>query len=378
MPLVYDGKSVLIRVNKEKGITSGSVVYALRKLLGIKKIGHCGTLDPMAEGLLPICVGKTTRFIEYLDEDYKTYRCTMFLGVETDTLDADGKIISKKLENIDVLENLKKSDFEHLLKNFLGHIKQYPPMYSAVHVGGKRLYEYAREGRVVEIPSRNVHIMSIKSLDVSGEEIFLSNGIEIDGEKFTPIPKQIMCFEVRCSKGTYIRSLCRDIGARLGLPATMIKLERSSCGKMQLDGAISSRDIFALLDAKKLSEIDNKRTNCESKSSINLDKIERIRKIEAHYEGIDGYLVKLGKILLDDNGIMKFTNGQAIGKKGFKIIAKPNIDSMYEGCSKFSNKYRVYDFNEETFYGVGKLENGSLRGEKVINEGIQKIRGNKD
>ena len=201
-----------LNVYKPKGITSHDVVAQLRRATKIKQIGHTGTLDPFAEGVLPICIGKATRLIEYLDDD-KEYLATIQFGAKTDTYDLEGNIVEhfdKKVTEKEVLE---------ALKYFEGEISQTPPIYSALKVNGKKLYEYAREGKTVEIKSRKVTIYKIelKSFD---EE------------------KQTAEILVSCSKGTYIRSIANDLGENLGCGAYLINLIRTKAGNFSVENAV--------------------------------------------------------------------------------------------------------------------------------------------
>ncbi len=202
----------IVNVNKPLGITSHDVVYRLRRILNIKKIGHTGTLDPEAAGVLPMCVGKGTKLAELLTGADKQYLAEMTLGAVTDTQDASGEV----LERFDV--NVTKEDILKTVQSFVGEIEQIPPMYSAVKIDGKKLYELAREGKTVERKSRKVNIIDI---DVKN----------IDLEKNT------VSMLVDCSKGTYIRTLCEDIGKTLGCGGYMSKLTRTKSGRFCIEVA---------------------------------------------------------------------------------------------------------------------------------------------
>ena len=194
-----------INVNKPKGITSHDVVAILRRILKIKQIGHTGTLDPFAEGVLPICIGKATRLIEFL-EDEKAYIGTVQFGKSTDTYDVDGKIINTSEKQITF------EDLENALKDFRGEIEQTPPIYSAIKINGKKLYEYAREGKDVEIKPRKVCIQKLEILS------------------FDEIKQQAELY-IECSKGTYIRSIANDLGLALQAYGYLTKLWYRRCGK---------------------------------------------------------------------------------------------------------------------------------------------------
>ena len=206
-----------LNVYKPKGMTSHDVVAVLRRVTKIKQIGHTGTLDPFAEGVLPICIGKATRLIEYLADD-KAYIATLQFGKTTDTYDIEGQFVSQSDKKV------SKDDVINVLKKYEGEIEQVPPIYSALKVNGKKLYEYAREGKDVEIKSRKVVIEKIELLSFDDElqqaEIY-----------------------VKCSKGTYIRSLGFDIGNDLECGAYLSKLIRVQAGDFKLDDSIKLDDL---------------------------------------------------------------------------------------------------------------------------------------
>ncbi|KZS43701.1 pseudouridine synthase [Paenibacillus glucanolyticus] len=195
----------ILAVHKPAGWTSHDVVAKVRGILRMKRIGHTGTLDPEVTGVLPLCLGRATRVVEYLQELPKEYHAVLRLGYSTDTEDITGSVT----ETADEVHVTKNEAIE-ALQSFMGPISQVPPMYSAVKINGKRLYELAREGKTVERKSRTVTIHEIEMTDFDAE-----------GE-YTDIS-----FRVLCSKGTYIRTLCVDIGRKLGLPSVMVKLERT-------------------------------------------------------------------------------------------------------------------------------------------------------
>lgn len=210
-------KSGIINVYKEKGFTSFDVVAKLRGILRTKKIGHTGTLDPDAEGVLPVCIGKATKVCDLLTDKDKIYEAVLLLGTETDTQDTSGQVLKELPVTADE-ETVKKA-----ILSFVGTYAQVPPMYSALKVNGKKLYELAREGKTVERKARTVQIFSIEILEVNLPEVRMS---------------------VHCSKGTYIRTLCHDIGQMLGCGGCVKQLLRTKVG------------IFELKDSLKLSEID--------------------------------------------------------------------------------------------------------------------------
>lgn len=217
-----------INLFKPKGITSHDAVYKMRKILGIRKIGHTGTLDPNATGVLPLCIGKGTRISEYLLDMDKEYIGELTLGITTDTQDIDGKIInhsSKEVSEIDIYNAFER---------FKGEINQVPPMYSALKLNGKKLYELAREGKTVERPSRKVKIYDLKIIH------------NINNKK--------IIFYVKCSRGTYVRTLCHDIGEFLGTYGYMSYLIRIGVGNFHI-GDSYSFDYLESLDKEGLKSI---------------------------------------------------------------------------------------------------------------------------
>ena len=215
-----------INVFKPRGITSHDVVSRLRKALKIKQIGHTGTLDPLADGVLPVAIGKATRLIEYFDEG-KGYIASLQFGKVSDTYDTEGNVTDFSDKKV------PKEEIINALTKFQGEIEQIPPAYSAVHYNGKRLYELAREGNIPEdIPKRTVFV----------EKIDL---VEFDEQN------QTAQIEVECSKGTYIRSIVHDLGQELGCGAVMFGLLRTRAGKFTVDNAVKLDDITDLTVAEK-------------------------------------------------------------------------------------------------------------------------------
>ena len=203
----------VIVIRKEKGFTSHDVVAKLRGILHMKKIGHTGTLDPDAEGVLPVALGKATRLVDMITDKEKTYEAVMRLGVVTDTQDMSGTVLSQTTEL-----SVTEEELCTVVSSFVGDYMQVPPMYSALKVNGKKLYELAREGKTVERKPRPVRFYEIEILDIS-----------------FPLVR----FRVTCSKGTYIRTLCHDIGEKLGCGAAMESLLRTKVGRFTLDDAIT-------------------------------------------------------------------------------------------------------------------------------------------
>lgn len=216
-------------LNKPLEFTSQDAVSKLKKILNQKKAGHTGTLDPMATGVLPILVGETTKLSKYLVEHKKTYSAVLKLGTCTDTGDSEGKIIEEKKVNI---ENLTKDKVEFVLNEFLGKQIQTPPIYSAIKINGKKLYEYARNGIEVEIPKREIEIYNIKLIKLDKNE------------------KEIE-FEVECSKGTYIRTLCEDIAKKLDTIGYMKSLTRTKVNNFKIENAITFEELEKNKDNKE-------------------------------------------------------------------------------------------------------------------------------
>lgn len=197
-----------LNVYKPKGLTSHDVVARLRRITKIKQIGHTGTLDPFAQGVLPVCIGKATRLIEYLADD-KAYEGVIQFGVSTTTYDTEGDVVSSSKNKVSAV------DVEKALSSFRGEIEQKPPIYSAIKKDGKKLYEYARKGEEVEIPTRKVEIYRLELLNFEEE-------------------KQQARIYIECSKGTYIRSIANDVGQVLGVYGHLIELLRVKAGMFEL------------------------------------------------------------------------------------------------------------------------------------------------
>ena len=222
---MYDG---IINVYKEKGFTSFDVVAKMRGILGQRKVGHTGTLDPAAEGVLPVCAGKGTRLCDMLTDHDKTYRATMLLGVVTDTQDTTGTILEEKDAS-----HLTEEDVREAIMSFVGDYDQIPPMYSALKVDGKKLYELAREGKVIERKARPVTIHEIVIESMNLPEVVMS---------------------VSCSKGTYIRTLCNDIGEKLAVGGCMKELLRTKVGRFVLEETLTLSDLQKLKEEGRLEE----------------------------------------------------------------------------------------------------------------------------
>lgn len=222
----------VIPIYKTKGMTSHDVVAKARRILGMKRIGHTGTLDPSVTGVLPLCIGRATRIVEYVQELPKEYEAKLVIGLSTDTEDLTGNVI---MQCDDVM--LTAQQLTETIQSFVGTIQQVPPMYSAVKIDGKRLYELARAGIEVERQPREVTIYGIQILDMN-----------------LSIPYPEVRFRVQCSKGTYIRTLCADIGRKLGLPAAMGELIRTRTGPIGLEQCVTLEQLEKLKADQHLDE----------------------------------------------------------------------------------------------------------------------------
>ncbi|WP_392486425.1 tRNA pseudouridine(55) synthase TruB [Haloimpatiens sp. FM7315] len=285
----------VLNIYKPKGITSFDVVREIRKIAGEKKVGHAGTLDPLACGVLPVCIGKSTKIIDYIMKNEKTYMTKLKLGIITDTYDKEGIILKEK--NYD---NIDKHDIENVMNNFRGVIEQIPPMYSALKVNGKKLYELARKGIEIEREARKITIHELEILNIDMPYIDL---------------------KVVCSKGTYIRSLCYDIGNLLGCGATMWELERAGTGS------------FVKQNSVALSELTRE-------------------NISQHIITMEDALSKYDKVQFCKDAIKLLTNGVEIKNPYF-------IDHI-----PFDKILRAYD--EEKFIGIGIRTYGGFKLLKLL------------
>ncbi len=222
---------------KEAGMTSHDCVFKLRKILHTKKIGHSGTLDPAVTGVLPICIGKGTKMVEYLQDSGKVYEGTVVIGFSTTTEDATGEVVATKL----VESPLSEALIDEKMASFVGAITQIPPMYSAVKVNGKRLYEYARNNETVERPQRKAEIYSFER----------TSPVVFDAEKGLVS----FDFKVACGKGTYVRTLAVDLGEALGYPSHMSVLKRTASGGLTKDQCYTLAEVAEKMEAGKIAEI---------------------------------------------------------------------------------------------------------------------------
>ena len=283
-------------VNKSKGYTSHDIVAKVKRIAG-EKVGHTGTLDPLATGVLPLLIGKGTLCSKYLINHDKIYETTIQLGKKSDTADGEGKIIEEKEVKED---NLKEEKIKSVLKKFIGKQEQIPPMYSAIKINGKKLYEYARKGEKVEIKPRNIEIYSLDLLNIDEKE-------------------QQITLKVSCSKGTYIRSLCEDISKSLDTVGYMLNLNRLKVDRFDISKSIT------------MQEIENSDNSYEFINK-NLITIEELFK-------------ESDEIVLDSRKLSLFLNG-------VKLTS-----------NKKDGVYRIYvntDANKK-FIGLGIISNGILK-----------------
>lgn len=271
----------IIVINKEKGYTSHDVVAKLKKKLNISKVGHTGTLDPNATGVLPILIGKGTKFSKYLINHDKTYEVELELGTKTETADIEGKIVEEK----DVDEEYVKRNLLQVLKSFVGKQEQHPPIYSAIKKNGKKLYEYARAGEKVEIEARQIEIYTIELLEYEEKNV-----------RFT----------VSCSKGTYIRSLCEDIANKLNTVGYMKNLKRLQVGKFNIENAIC---------------IDN----------LNLENIDK------YVYTLEDMLKENNSIKLNEYKLRLFLNGVKLSVNNLDGIYKIYVKSRFIGTGTVKN-----------------------------------------
>ncbi len=245
-------KNGILNIDKPQGITSHDVVDVIKKLFPNMKVGHTGTLDPLATGVLPICIGEATKLTNQIISENKTYKVKMLLGVETDTYDVTGKIMFASTVNKDEIY------IKERIKRFIGTQEQIPPMYSAIRVNGKRAYSYAREGKNIKLLPRKIEIYSIDNIKVDME-------------------RREVEFVVQCSKGTYIRSLVNDIGKKIGCGAIMIELRRLKTGNFAIEESIPLYDFLKLEYEEMLDRIISIEDYYKEAKRINLSKEDFIK-----------------------------------------------------------------------------------------------------
>ena len=292
----------IILINKEKNCTSNNVVNKVKHILN-EKTGHIGTLDPNATGLLPILVGKGTKLSQYLINHDKEYEVELKLGIKTDTADLEGKIIEEKEVADNLLEKEKVLD---VLNGFIGKQKQVPPMYSAIKVNGKKLYEYARKNVQIELEAREIEIYEIKLGTINQKENRIT-------------------FTVHCSKGTYIRSLCEDIAQRLGTIGYMKELNRTKVGIFNIENSIS---------------------------------VEELEQNKNNPEELNKYIIPIERIFINIYG-----NNNCISLNDRKLGLFSNGVKLTYGLSE--GLYRIYN-SKGVFIGIGSVKDKTLKREIVL------------
>ncbi len=292
----------IINVYKEKGYTSHDVVAKLRGILRQKKIGHTGTLDPQAEGVLPVCLGNATRLCDLLTDKTKEYEAVLRLGVTTDTQDMTGEILSESPVKV------QEDDIINIMSTFKGKILQIPPMYSALKVNGRKLVDLAREGIEVERKAREIEIYELEILEIK-------------------LP--LVRFRVHCSKGTYIRTLCQDIGEKAGCGGAMESLLRTRVDRFFMKDALTLEQIEQVRDEQKLEEI--------------------LYPVDEVFRALPAVTVQNEYRKVIDNGNSIYPK-MYTQKQGEKLPDLKNITS-YESSGSKAIQIRVYN-EDEIFYGV--------------------------
>ena len=324
-------KDGIINVYKPSGITSNDVIYKVRAALGIKKLGHTGTLDPMAEGVLPILINRGTRIAEYLDWDLKTYKAAVRLGVRTDSLDITGNVEETadpsgitETDVIGAFAKLMDGEATDVETGFSGILDQIPPMTSAVRIEGRRLYEYVHQGDEIpeeireRIRPRRVWIENLRIEDISLPEIR---------------------FSVICSKGTYIRSISRDIGEILGCGAVLTELKRSASGAFTEENAV-------FLEALVKAAMEASRVEVEDPETMKLRRTvpfgEDIPEdMERFVLGVDFPLVHFGEAMVSPENARRFLDGWHLGYREVSIIKEPEQDPWIMDLGREAEAYNA-------------------------------------
>ena len=324
-------KDGIINVYKPSGITSNDVIYKVRAALGIKKLGHTGTLDPMAEGVLPILINRGTRIAEYLDWDLKTYKAAVRLGVRTDSLDITGNVEETadpsgitEADVIGAFAKLMGSEAGDAEAVFSGILDQIPPMTSAVRIEGRRLYEYVHQGDEIpeeireRIRPRRVWIENLRIEDISLPEIR---------------------FSVTCSKGTYIRSISRDIGEILGCGAVLTELKRSASGAFTEENAVSLESLVkAAMEAGRVEVEDPETMKLRRTVPFGEDIPE---DMERFVLGVDFPLVHFGEAMVSPENARRFLDGWHLGYREVSIIKEPEQDPWIMDLGREAEAYNA-------------------------------------
>lgn len=362
-------KDGIINVYKEKDMTSNDVIGIMKIILRIKKLGHTGTLDPMATGVLPVLINRGTRVAEYMDVDFKTYKATMILGCETDTYDVTGEVLEVTDEDIALCEEEVKKK----LNSFLGLIDQMPPMYSAVRINGRKLYRYMHEAPKEEIESvlkkvkpRQVYIKDVLLVDMG----YMDKG-QIDYPLAQKLKDKVpyITFKVTCSKGTYIRTICHDLGNALGTCGTMLSLERTEVGVFKKENSIKLSELRKLSISLGLTYEENGRLKGigELKEDIPDSLMEYVFPL-------DYPLTNFGEVVVKKDVARKFIDGWHLSYNEVNVKKEPsyimpiekeelrdavptsssNHHGSYPGLKvhpEYKKAYKIYD-EEGVFLGV--------------------------
>ena len=316
--LLLDG---FINLLKPAGMTSHDAVSALRRILRTKKTGHTGTLDPMAAGVLPVCAGRATRAAEYLEADRKRYRCELLLGAASDTGDIGGEV---SYDGSGAAGRLTHEQVREAILSVEGEQLQYPPMYSAIKKDGKKLYEYAREGIAVEVEPRAITVYEALPLRIFHE------------------PGRAL-FEIECSKGTYIRSICEQIGKKLGCGAVMTFLVRTRSGGFDIGQSVTLEEIIAEIQEKEHLTYEEVVNPGKKPSQLSF--------VPDFLMPVGDMLTDFGKILLNGDEMKKYVNG---GKLSLRNVEIRRENSRSSG-DRFRRIYRVYG-EDGSFAGTAQFD----------------------
>ncbi|MBI5639034.1 MAG: tRNA pseudouridine(55) synthase TruB [Nitrospirae bacterium] len=312
---------LIINLNKPMGITSQQAVTKVKKILGVRKAGHAGTLDPLATGVLLVCLGEATKIVRFFVDMDKKYRARLKLGERTDTCDAEGRIIERR-----DISFLSSADIDRAIMSFSGIIMQKPPMYSAVKIGGETLYKLARKGIEIERPERQVNIYYLKITDIDLPFVDL---------------------EVACSKGTYIRTLCDDIGIKLSAGAHLVSLERTGIGFFGIEDSVTFDDLLSYESC----------SHDESSSSMPEKRADRMQgeylvADEKSFYSVDSALAAVEEIILGDEEYKKARNGMKIMTDKIRGKAENTLLRMKGPGGNL--------------FGIGRVNSGVLSIERIL------------
>ncbi len=369
----------IINIYKDENITSHDVAVHIRRLLGVRRVGHTGTLDPMATGVLPVCIGRSARVMEYLDTDLKKYRCTMKLGRSTNTYDMWGETVRESSE--EDVNRVTGDDVRRVLQSFTGRISQTPPLYSAVKVKGKRLYEYARKGRDVEIPSREVYVTSLEI-----EDMELGKGLS-----------SWVRFSCECTKGTFIRSICRDAGEMLGVHAALSSLTRTASGIFTEDDAVTLDQLRGMLGYTRETEprrggVNSPDTRISGEMPVGYiceqdadtagcgNAVSGSGQEVSEHEEKSGSVLRLlyppddvlgmfGAAVLKPGDALRLINGLEIERSAYRILEEPRYSKKefyFPVKEEYTRLYRIYSPLDRGMEIPGRSDGAVWYPERVI------------